>query len=194
MSRPICIDDEVILKAAREVFLKRGFKAPSLQIAKRAGVSEGSLFKRFHTKTELFVCAMRLHEEDRRWMEELKSGVGRVPVRRALRRAAEGILNHVREMTPRIMALRASGIPKPDMAKIFGKEPPLLHVRALTEYFHKESKLGRIHLRRPEIHAHAFLGSLVHFVFQKQVFGYEPCSQQEYISQLMEIYVGGKIA
>lgn len=191
MSRPICIDDGVILKAAREVFLRDGFKAPSVQIAKKAGVSEGSLFKRFRTKTELFVCAMRLYEEDKQWMKELKDGIGKVSIRQALKKAAEGILNHTREIMPRMMALRASGIPKPDMAKIFGKEPPVLHAQALTEYFQEEAKLGRLKIHRPEIRAHAFLGALVHFVFQKQIFNNEPCSQQEYINELIELYVGG---
>jgi AcrR family transcriptional regulator len=45
MARVTTITDEQILSAAREVFLAQGFNAPATDIAKRAGISSGSILK-----------------------------------------------------------------------------------------------------------------------------------------------------
>jgi len=52
------IADADLLKVAREVFIEQGFAAPTRAIARRAGVSEGVLFQRYHTKADLFFAAM----------------------------------------------------------------------------------------------------------------------------------------
>jgi AcrR family transcriptional regulator len=43
-----------ILRAATRVIVMRGLKAPTMVIAKEAGVANGSLFTYFETKTDLF--------------------------------------------------------------------------------------------------------------------------------------------
>mgnify|MGYP001134528590 CR=1 FL=1 len=58
MARPTSIDDDQILTAARAVFLEHGIRGTTLEVAQRAGVSEGSIFKRWKTKEELFHAAM----------------------------------------------------------------------------------------------------------------------------------------
>jgi len=58
MARTKSISDQVLLRAARDVFVKGGFAASTKSIARRAGVSEGVLFQRFSTKEELFFAAM----------------------------------------------------------------------------------------------------------------------------------------
>jgi len=55
MPRPVSIQDEVILNAARELFLERGLDVATSEIAARAGVSQGTIFKRFRTKQALFI-------------------------------------------------------------------------------------------------------------------------------------------
>src|SRR3954470_13263750 len=62
--RPPTIDFERLLAVAREVFLERGIRATTLEVAQRAGVSEGSLFHRFKTKDALFRAAMRFDEDE----------------------------------------------------------------------------------------------------------------------------------
>ena len=48
MARPQTIHTDTILAAARDEFLAQGFTtATTARIAKRAGVSEGTIFKRF---------------------------------------------------------------------------------------------------------------------------------------------------
>src|SRR6188768_4305807 len=61
--RPPSIDSEQLLSVAREVFLERGIRATTLEVAVRAGVSEGALFHRFKNKEGLFRAAMELPAE-----------------------------------------------------------------------------------------------------------------------------------
>ena len=62
--RPPKIDPAHILKVAREVFLARGIRATTQEVAERAGVSEGSIFYRFKSKEGLFREAMEVSEDD----------------------------------------------------------------------------------------------------------------------------------
>src|SRR6187551_2653742 len=64
MARPTTISDERILEAARAVFLEHGIAATTADVARRAGVAEGSIFKRFSTKAELFKAAMAIDFDD----------------------------------------------------------------------------------------------------------------------------------
>jgi AcrR family transcriptional regulator len=57
MARSPKITNEEILAAARE-----GFGASTLAIAKKAGISEASNFKRFTTKQALFLAAIGVTE------------------------------------------------------------------------------------------------------------------------------------
>ncbi|MBU6161784.1 MAG: TetR family transcriptional regulator, partial [Myxococcales bacterium] len=63
MARKAVIRDDEILLAAREVFLESGPTATTAEVARRAGVSEGTLFKRYVTKKELIIAAMKMREE-----------------------------------------------------------------------------------------------------------------------------------
>lgn len=58
MARKRTIRDEDLLEAARACFVERGFGAPTKEIARRAGVSEGLLFLRYGNKAELFFASM----------------------------------------------------------------------------------------------------------------------------------------
>jgi AcrR family transcriptional regulator len=58
MARPITISNQQIIDATRALVTERGMLATSQQIALRANVSEGTIFKRFRTKTELFQTAL----------------------------------------------------------------------------------------------------------------------------------------
>lgn len=61
MSRPLRRDAqrnrELLVAAAREVFGEKGLDAPLEEIARRAGVSIGTLYNRFPTRTDLVEAA-----------------------------------------------------------------------------------------------------------------------------------------
>ena len=75
MARNTTITEEQILEAARAVFLEEGFGAQTAKIARRAQVSEGSIFKRFPTKEALFFAALRI-ERPPAWYAELDRRAG----------------------------------------------------------------------------------------------------------------------
>ncbi len=58
MGRPKTIEDAELLDAARRVFRQHGHTATTQQVAKVAGISEATLYKRFKTKDELFFAAL----------------------------------------------------------------------------------------------------------------------------------------
>ena len=58
MGRPPKILGHTVLQAARELFTRDGLAASTKEIATRAGLSEAALFKRYPTKSKLFLAAM----------------------------------------------------------------------------------------------------------------------------------------
>lgn len=60
MARTKEIADQTLLDACRATFLREGIGVSTRRLAQCAGVSEGVLFQRFHTKDELFLASMRL--------------------------------------------------------------------------------------------------------------------------------------
>jgi len=115
MARPITITDEQILEAARAVFLKDGINASTVEIAQRAGVAEGTLFRRFTTKEGLFRAAMRAPAVPS-WVRGLDNLSGQGEMRDNLMRIVREIIHFAQERVPFVM-LRWSHKPSsPDSA------------------------------------------------------------------------------
>ncbi|APR77843.1 Transcriptional regulator, TetR family protein [Minicystis rosea] len=166
MARPVSIKDETIIAAAREVFLERGIQATTAEVAQRAGVSEGSVFKRFKSKVELFRAAMedQLHQPD--WVRELSSRVGKSDVRDHLQAIGLEMIAFFRELMPLMMMSWSNPAPNGLPAAIAGPNPPPVRVmKSLTGYFEAEMRAGRIRSQDPEIVARTFLGAINNFVF-----------------------------
>lgn len=191
MSRPITIDDNVILKAAREIFLLHGFKARTRLIAETAGVSEGSVFKRFPSKVDLFIAAMDNHEEDRKWIEQLIEAPGTNTVEKNLTLAVNKIMEHLEVVIPRMLSLKASGVKMPEIFKLRNFSSLSEQAAALTTYFQEEIQLNRLEMTRPDIHAHMLIGAITHFVMAKQMEEHFSCHRTDYIAQLVDLHMGG---
>jgi AcrR family transcriptional regulator len=101
MARRATISTAEILTSAREVFLQRGADAPTAEIARHAGVSEGSIFRRFPTKQALFLAAMGI-DTTPAWLEQLDR-LGGENLREQLAELALQIIEGTREMLPRMM-------------------------------------------------------------------------------------------
>ncbi len=95
-----------ITAAALEVFADHGFAAAKLDdIARRAGVVEGSIYRYFSTKEELFRAVVR-------------SAV--VPEVERVRRAAEGFDGPFAELAPRLLMGAAAVLSRPLIARFVG--------------------------------------------------------------------------
>lgn len=170
MARNTTITEEQILEAARAVFLEEGFGAQTAKIARRAQVSEGSIFKRFPTKEALFCAALHI-ETSPAWHAELEQRVGTGDCRENLRAIFFSILLFFNEMIPRTIttmgSLGAMGF------KIFeGVEHPMIRDEAnLKAFLQREMESGRLRNGDTELLARLILGSLTSYIFRAMITG-----------------------
>ena len=187
MPRPISIDDKTILDAARKVFLRHGYGATAAQVAREAGVSEGSLFKHFKTKNHLFLTALRVESVEMPWHDRLLKSVGTGDIRGLLVSAGQELLQRLQTIVPRMMMVQSSGmLSHRDGHCLQDVPPPVYHVRVLSRYFAAEIRRGRLAMRDPASHAHAFFGAISHYVFCETLFGYRPASSDAYIRTVVD--------
>jgi len=195
MSRPQTISNQQILAAARKLFVDRGLDVSTAEIAREAGVSEGSIFKRFSTKHGLIAAAMGI-DEDPSWIDELPNLVGQGNIADNLRRLIVEGVTFFRAHLPRIMLLwsRRELPPPPQIYKEMGPDAlPRRCLRALTEYLHQESALQRIRCHNPEIFARLLLAGMSNFAFLEligaQLSG--PMDPEIYAHDLTELLLSG---
>jgi AcrR family transcriptional regulator len=165
MARPVSIKDETIVGAAREVFLERGIQATTAEVAARAGVSEGSVFKRFKSKIELFRAAMGVELHDPEWVRELAGRVGKGDLREHMFAIGMEMLAFFRTLMPLVMMSWSNPGPDGLPAAFAGPNPmPVRAIKQLIGYFEAEMRAGRLRQADPEVVARAFAGAIVNFV------------------------------
>lgn len=170
MARTATIRDETILEAARAVFLAHGVQATTAEVAERAGVSEGTLFKRFRSKDELFHAAMVVDPRQIPWIQALPGRVGRGDVREELVSLALEMVAFFRHLVP-LMMMTWSSAPAGRVPEVLKKPdaPPIVAIRSLAAYFAAEAQRGRLRAPKPEIAARAFMAGLHSFVMMEVV-------------------------
>ncbi|NUO51768.1 MAG: TetR/AcrR family transcriptional regulator [Polyangiaceae bacterium] len=140
--RHTTIADESILSATRALLAEQGPLVPSALIAARAGVSEGTIFKRFATKADLFRAALEVDEEELvRPFQRLDAAAGSATVRANLADAAHAFV-HARERlaTPLRAQLRSQRSGDPDSRERL-RVTVAAHVDA---YLALEASVGRV--------------------------------------------------
>lgn len=186
MARPKSIQTETILEAARKVFMRDGYQAGTARIAREAGVSEGSLFKHFKSKANLFLAAMEIEAGGTAWEERLMADVGKTDPRKALESAGIQLLEQLRLTLPRLMMINASGVTIPNH-DLPGEPPhPIQKMDALCRYFTAEIRTGRLSMTSPRIQAHLFLGALAHYAWCETLFGYRSATPAVYVKTLVD--------
>jgi AcrR family transcriptional regulator len=165
MARTPTISNQQILDAARAEFLAHGFtKASTVEIARRAGVSEGSIFNRFPTKDELFRTAM---DEALPPVLTLDRFVGKGDPRRNLIRITRDSIHFLNQFLPKLM-LRWSERDSSTSSKVCHQPREILD--SLTDFFKTEKALGRV-AGDPAITARMFMGAVWNFCFMRTVAG-----------------------
>ena len=186
MARPQSIQTGTILDAARKVFMRDGYQAGTARIAREAGVSEGSLFKHFKSKANLFLAAMEVEAGGTAWEERLMAGVGKGDPRKTLESAGLQLLEQLRLTLPRLMMVNASGVTIPNH-DLPGEVPhPIQKMEVLSRYFTAEIRAGRLAMASPRIQAHLFLGALAHYAWCETLFGYRSATPAVYVKTLVD--------
>ena len=186
MARPKSIDDEEILEAAREVFLEHGIQATTAEIARRAGISEGTIYRRFSTKHELFVAAMDIPFPPP-WVETLQAIDEEDDLRESLEQVALEIIGFFEDMIPK-MNMVICNLDEGHPFTETENAPPLRGLKLVAAFFQRERDRGRIRGCDPEIVARMFLGSLFHFAFS------EVTGINEMLPMPRETYARGLVA
>ena len=184
MARPKTISNAQILEAARDVFLREGFSASTSAIARAAQVSEGSLFKRFGSKEDLFHAALEIPRLD--LAESLEGRVGHGAVRGNLEWVAQRLLAFFDELMPTVMTLWRKHAP--DMKALWkGQDAPqpVRILRDLVRYIEAEVRLGRIGPVEPAVLARVLVGSTHHYAFLCQLGLQVPMAPEAYARQLV---------
>jgi AcrR family transcriptional regulator len=194
MGRPPIIRDEDLLEAARAVFLEKGLRATTAEVASRAGVSEGSIFKRFKSKAELFKAAMGIHAH----VQTLFGALQSVPTgdgRQALVHAGMRLVEHFRQVVPLVvmsMSAHASADEVPEELK--GPNPmPAQGILGIAHQMQAWMDEGLLRRTDALALARCFSGSIWQFVYMEAVLEQSPLSQpaDEYVAGLVDLLWNG---
>jgi len=170
MTRPRTISDAAILDAARRCAIERGPAVSLGVIAERLGVTSPALLKRFGTRRDLMIAALR-PEDPPEWVRALARG----PDARALEAQLHALLREVLEVfrreSPCMTALSESGIPPHQIFDRNEPPPPVRHAWAVATWLERGRARGLVRPAEYESIAIAMLGALHARVFLSDFFG-----------------------
>lgn len=171
MSRPISISDETLLDAARALFTEKGPRATTAEIAARAGVSEGILFKRFGNKAALHKAAMSTQMVGALIQQNMRSA-GPLRTLEDFERFIRWQTHILRDVVPLVIMAWSSRTPDEMPTDLTGPKPaPLVSIQTFAEMLEAEMEAGHLARRNAEAAARIVMGSIWYFVFLGLVLG-----------------------
>lgn len=191
MARPTTISDEQILEAARAVFLEHGLAATTADVAKRAGIAEGSIFKRYATKADLLKAAMKIELDALDFLQTLVAARDEDDPRDTLFRFGMEAVNFFRRLMPLMMLQFGRGKQPGIPDQLIGpKAPPLRALKTLATFVERQIKSGRMRKHEPEIVARMLFGSIQSYVFFEILLRAQqkmPLPVEEYLRGLIDV-------
>ncbi len=185
MSRPRETTDAQLLEAARACFLERGPRVSTQVVAQAAGVSQATLFKRFGTKEELLLAAMRPQEP---------VIIRQLDLERPAREQLEALLSEMTafffSMLPRLAVLKAAGV-EPGCLFRDEEPPPIRARRLLTAWLAELHAAGRVRVPDPGSVALALIGSVSTPAMRAFLFGEEPPDPSTYAASVVDLFWEG---
>jgi AcrR family transcriptional regulator len=183
---------ERILAAAREVMLGKGLvRATTKEIARTAGLSEGTLYNHFANKEELFLCTLNeLPSGFVSLMRGLHERAGTETVQSVLEQIARSALDFYSEAIP----MGASFFADPEL---LARHRELLQQRgagpqraneAVAAYLRAEQGIGRVRGDAdPDAVAYMLLGALYQYVYWRQFLGQpvQPQADDRFVNGLL---------
>jgi AcrR family transcriptional regulator len=193
--RPRTIDTDKVLEVAREVFLEHGMRATTLEVAQRAGISEGAVFHRFKTKEAMFRAAMRFDEEEfpRRLTSALEN-MQHEDVQEALLFLGEQIMEIGKVALPLMMMAWSN--------PTRGNEVPVLHknkthylrvIQQFAVWCNAQVEAGKLRFVDPEIFARAFIGSIHNYSMSRLLVGEQAIPEAMFVRGLIDLLLRGAL-
>jgi AcrR family transcriptional regulator len=190
VARPTTITDEQILAAARQLFLQRGLRASTAELAQLAGVAEGTIFKRFPTKAALFRAAMKLDLDEPAWLRTIEVSTLADP-KAVLFDAGMQAIEFFRLLIPlQMICWSSSPTGNANEHLLAPDSPPLRALKSLAAYFERQIKVRRMRRHDPEVMARVFIGSIQSYVFFEvllRTHDRQPMPVQTYLRGLIKL-------
>lgn len=199
--RPPIISSEALLAIAREVFLERGIRATTAEVAERARISEGTIFHRFRSKDALFRAAMQF-DPDRipEPLASLPEG-GRGDLRATLLDVGTRMLALGRVAVPMMMMSWSNPAGEYALDKLITRPHGYRKAfQKLRTFFAEEVSAGRLRAD-PDALSRIFMGSLHHFCMTELIFspdqqqpgspGGQSSGARAYVESLVDLLVRG---
>jgi AcrR family transcriptional regulator len=162
-----------IIEAALELFVLNGFAATKLtEVAQRAGVVKGTLYRYFDTKEELFRATVRhLVAANLALVEHAAPIDGTVAavVPAMLRQLARGVTGSRIPAIVRMVLAESRAFP--DLATIWEDEVVSPMLDGVAAIIAKGQESGEIRTGDPRFHALSVVGPMVTAVLYREVFG-----------------------
>lgn len=187
MGRPPAITEDELLAAARAVFLDKGVAATTADVAKRCGVSEATVFRRFSTKAELFRNALVFKPPD--WIEDLPGLAGQGDPHELMASLVRRISEFYRKVLP------LASVPLIDPGASWHERRRLMRETAMVrmlEFFEREQQVGRLKVD-PRFAARLFGGAIASHVLL-EVFDAELGDETAFFEQLADLFWGPRKA
>lgn len=169
--RPPSIDTERLLEVAREVFLAKGIRATTAEVAEKAGVSEGAIFHRFKSKDEFFRAAMQLDSEEvPPRLTAMVLAIDGLELEEGLVQLARNMLELGRVALPLMMMSWSN---PGACAGPSEKEKPAyrLFLEGLIRHFEKQVHAGKLRPMDAEVFARTFVGAIHHYCMTRILMG-----------------------
>lgn len=178
---------DAILRGAKQIFLKRGFAATSMDaVADRAGASKMTIYRHFGSKEALFagviteLCQQIVGDE----FDEML----RQPPARALRAFAEKMVAIV--FAPETLELHRIVIAEsrrfPELGRMFYKSGPETCINVLARYFSQNRNSAQLKIGVPRRAAEEFLELLRGYAHLRVILGLEKTPSRREIEMRIE--------
>jgi AcrR family transcriptional regulator len=188
MARPRLITDEQILEMTRACVLEKGAQVSLDVVAGELGVTGPALLKRFGSRQELWLRALR-PPENPVFIEHFLAGPDERPFSVQLEERFTEMWHFFEEVVPCISALRESGIPHDKLFDGRWKNP-LRALQAITRWLEMAHEQGLAHVPAAASVATAILGAIQTRAFTGHIakVKYSPRSTTGYLRDIVDLF------
>ena len=151
-----------LVKAATQVFARKGFAASNKEIAAEAGITAAALYWYFPSKEDLLWAVIDQHWPDPAQIRASLWAARDLPPRAVLPRLVDGVATSFfnEEMRPLITVLVQESIRNPTIAKVYEERFVASIAGALTAYFAYQIERGVFKPGKAEVYVPCFMGPL----------------------------------
>jgi len=182
-----------ILAAAGRVFARKGFeRSTTAEIAREAGVAEGTIFRYFPTKKDLLLnlVVSLVMETLPLLLERIE---GKSP-EDALKDALRDRLDVIKKSAPLLKVFLAEALFREDLRDKFIREMILRATAQAEAFYRHQQEQGRLRPLNPQIAVRCLVGMLGIFVIWKEFLGgdrYVRFDEEEVLETITTIFLDG---